>query len=89
MSRKKGERVEPAFGIALIGVLIINIGVALLVVWAFAAFKSNNSLPGQKEDAREGAASAKTRKWAGRSGIAGTVIGVLLITASIAASDTA
>jgi hypothetical protein len=80
--------VEPALVIVLIGVLIINIGVGLLVVWAFAASKSHSALPGQTEDAREGASTAKTRKWAGMSGIAGTAFGVLLIVGSVAASDT-
>lgn len=81
---------EPALGIVLIGVLIINIGVALLVVWAFAATKSQRGMqmPGQTEDAQEGARTAKTRKWAGMSGIAGTAFGVLLIVGAVAASDT-
>ena len=79
---------EPALVIVLIGVLIINIGVALLVVWAFAASKSHSARPGQTEDAQEGASTAKTRKWAGMSGIAGTAFGVLLILGTVAASDT-
>ena len=79
---------ESALVIVLIGVLIINIGVAALVVWAFAAFKSRSALPGQTEDVQEIASTAKTRKWAGMSGIAGTAFGVLLIVGSVAASDT-
>ena len=86
--RKIGECVEPALVIVLIGVLIINIGVALLVVWAFAASKSHSAIPGQTEDAQEGTPTAKTRKWAGMSGIAGTAFGVLLIVGSITAADT-
>jgi hypothetical protein len=86
--RKIGERVEPALVIVLIAVLLINIGVALLVVWAFAATKSQRGMPGQTEDAQEGASTAKTRKWAGMSGIAGTAFGVLLIVGAVTASDT-
>lgn len=79
---------EPALGIVLIGVLIINIGVGPLVVWAFAASKSRSGMPGQTEDAQEGASTAKTRKWTGMSGIAGTAFGVLLIVGAVTASDT-
>ena len=79
---------EPALVIVLIAVLLINIGVALLVVWAFAATKSQRGMPGQTEDAQEGAPTAKTRKWAGTSGIAATAFGVLLIIGAVAASDT-
>ena len=79
---------EPALGIVLIGVLIINIGVALLVVWAFEASKSHGGMPGQTEDAQEGAPTAKTRKWAGMTGLVGTAFGVLLIVGSFAAWDT-
>jgi hypothetical protein len=79
---------EPALVIVLIGVLIINIGVGLLVVWAFTASERRFAIRGQAEDAQEGASTAKTRKWAGMSGIAGTAIGVLLIVGSVAASDT-
>jgi hypothetical protein len=80
--------VKPALVIVLIGVLIINTGVALLVVWAFAATKSQRGMPGQTEDAQEGASTAKTRKWAGMTGIAGTAFGVLLIVGSFATWDT-
>ncbi|MET1088311.1 MAG: hypothetical protein ABWY04_14520 [Arthrobacter sp.] len=79
---------EPALAIVLTGVLIVNIGVALLVVWAFAASKSDSAIRGQTENAQEGAQSAKTRKWAGVSGLAGTAFGVLLIVGSFAVSDT-
>lgn len=78
---------EPALVIVLIGVLTVNIGVALLVLWAFAASKSRRVLPGHMEDAPEGAPTDKTRKWTGLSGIAGTALGVLLIVGSVAASD--
>jgi hypothetical protein len=80
--------VKPALVIVLIGVLIINIGAGLLVVWAFEASTSHSARPGQAEDAQEGARTAKTRKWAGMSGIAGTAFGVLLIVGSFAAWDT-
>lgn len=79
---------QPTLAIALTGVLIINIGVALLVLWAFAASKSHSSSPGQAEYAQEGASTAKTRKWAGMSGIALTAFGVLLVAGSVTASDT-
>ena len=78
---------KPALVIVLIGVLIINTGVALLVVWAFAASKSHRPRPGQTEDAQEGARTAKTRKWAGMTGLVGTAFGVLLIVGSFAAWD--
>ena len=79
---------EPALVIVLIAVLLINIGVALLVVWAFAATKSQRGMPGQTEDAQEGARTAKTRKWAGMTGLVGTAFGVLLIVGAVTASDT-
>jgi hypothetical protein len=80
--------VKPALVIVLIGVLIINIGAGLLVVWAFAASTSHSARPGQTEDAQEGARTAKTRKWAGMFGLFGTAFGVLLILGTVAASGT-
>lgn len=65
---------EPALVVALLGVLTVNIGVAVLVLWAFAASKSRRVLPGQMKDAPEGTPADKTRKWAGMSGLAGTAL---------------
>ncbi|VXC49630.1 conserved exported hypothetical protein [Arthrobacter sp. 9AX] len=78
---------ETALVTVLIGVLITNIGVGLLVVGAFAASESHGAVRRQTEYAREVAPTAKTGKWAGMWGIAGTAFGVLLVVGS-AALDT-